>query len=517
MAWYNSLTEQIKYFLQPEIVDKIQKPVEEFDEEKQKEKGKTTEFGSFDDVDALDVDTVSSTSYSTVFQLDKPDDKTLNDLIRRYRYVGQMSYVNDALDEIVNESIYKSELPDNPVTITYNDPQNKLKDTVKERISDEFQKLLDIMDFDDMGDSYFRQWYVDGRLLLQIVLDKNHLEKGIQKVKMMSPLNLKRNWDPTEKVFTYVYDSESIKMEDGRDAVLVVPDELMIFVPSGIYEGEKKIPISYLQTALKDINRLDTLEDHFLIYRIVRSPERRVFYIDAGNLPPKKAEQYLKQVINTYKQKKVYNETTGTLVSKNKHPSILEDFFLLRRNGKGTEIDTLSSVGDLGSIEDLLYFQRKAAKALHVPFGRLNSEDRQGSNIVMPTGNEITREELKFSKFIRKVQGKFNKLFSEILKKQLIYKKLIKAEEWMSIKRKLVFVYRSDTRFAQAKRHSNMQQQLDILSSADDYIGKWFSRDDVYKKILGKTDDEIREFEQRLAEEQAKYGDSEDDASEGMF
>ena len=514
MSFIESLQENIRYLFSPDLINKIQKPLDDFRYDNETLKKKTTEFGSMDDNDGLDIDGISASSYNTIFSLDSPDAHTMNDLIKKYRVISQISYVNDSIEEIVSESIFISELPSNPVSVTFNDPQSKLVNTLKERIGDEFDTLLDIMDFDDIGHDYFRQWYIDGRLLVQTILDKKDMTKGILGVKTMSPLNLKRNWDPNEKRHYYTYDRDVVKLEDGTEAIKTIPDELMVFLPSGLYEKDKKVPISYLHTAIKEVNRLDTLEDHFLIYRIVRSPERRAFYIDAGNLPPKKAEQYLKQVINTYKQKKVYNESDGTLSSKNQHASILEDFFLLRRNGKGTEIATLGdSAGGLETIEDLLYFQKKAARALHVPFGRMSSDDAQNTSTVMPTGNEITREELKFSKFITKLRMKFNKLFFELLKRQLIYKKIIKPEEWKSIRRKLTFVYKSDTQFAAAKRMKNIENQLAVLRDADEYVGKYFTRNDIYKQILGKTDAEVKLFEKRIEEEKQKY--KEDDGDGG--
>ena len=333
----------------------------------------------------------------------------------------------------------------------------------------------------------------------------------------MSPLNLKRVHDEKEKKNYWIYDNKKMKMQDGTtDAMALIPDDLVIFTPSGVYSGESRVPISWLHTAIRDINRLDTLEDHFLIYRIVRSPERRVFYIDPGNLPAKKAEQYLKQVISTYKSKKTFNESNGTIMNRNQHPSMLEDFFLLRRNGKGTEIDSVGSVGGIESIEDLLYFQQKATRALNVPFSRMNNEDRQSSPSAAVTGNEITREELKFSKFIFKLQGKFNVLFFELLRRQLVYKNIITADEWKPLKRKIKFVYKSDSQFADTKRIKGFEQKINILRDVEEYEGKWFTRKDIYTKILGLTDEEIKKHENEVQEEKTKYGNDEEDNADMM-
>jgi hypothetical protein len=507
----STLLEKITYAFEPSFVKKLEDPLIS------KNKPETTEFGKHEDSDMLDVDVVSASSYSSLFQLERADDQTLNDLIKRYRTCSRLSYVEMAIDEIVNEAIFKDDMPENPVAIAFNDPEKKLAEKLMDRIIQEFEEILDLTDFDDKGDDYFRQWYIDGRLLVQTKLEKKDLKKGIVGVKIMSPLNLKRIYDKEEKRMYYIYydpgktDGSGVLQKD-----YVIPDELVAFVPSGMYDADKKIPLSYLHSAIKDINRLDTLEDHFLIYRIVRSPERRVFYVDVGNLPPKKAEEYLKQIINTYKQTKIFDPTTGTLVSRNQHPSMLEDFFLLRRNGKGTEIDTLPSAGSLGDIEDLHFFNKKACQALKVPYSRMNTEDRQKNSVTIVTNSEITREELKFSKFVAKLRSKFNVFFFELLRRQLLYKEVIKPNEWPSIKRKLKFIYRTDSQFASAKRLEQEKQRLEILRDMDEFVGKWFTRNDVHKQVFSRTDKEISEFEQRIDEESAKYQDK-DETKNKMF
>jgi hypothetical protein len=520
MSFIQDLTENIRYLIEPQVVQKLQKPMDYDDEFKKS--AKTTEFGSPRDDDLLDVDAFSSSNFYTVYQADRPDDKTVNDLILKYRRMGQISYVQKAINEVVGECIFKDNLSGNQVAVDFNDPQNKLSDKVKERIIEEFDGLLDIMDFDDRGDDFFRQWYIDGRLLVQVILDKKNTAKGIEKTKIMSPLFLKRNYDVKSNTYYYVYETDSVKTNPyGQDTSgskqEMIPDELVIFVSSGLYESEKKIPISFIHPAMKEINRLDTLEDHWLIYRIVRAPERRVFYVDPGNLPPKKAKELLNNVIATYKQKKLYDESTGTLRSRQQHPSILEDFFLLRRNGKGTEIDTIPGGGQgLGDVEELKYFEMKAARALNVPYSRLNSEDRAGSPSVALTGNEITREEIQFEKFVNKLRGRFNVLFKELLKKQLIYKKVIDINEWDSIKRKIKFVYKSDAQFAQAKRIQSLQNKLDILRDAEEYVGKYLTRKMIHKDIFGRTDDEIKKLESQVEVEKSKYSDDDSDDGGGF-
>jgi len=655
------LWENIQYFLEPTVVQKIEQPFET------KEKEKTTEFGEPGQI--KDVDIVSAGAYNSIFQLGVNSDGTMNDMIYKYRKMAEMSFVDDAVTEIVNESIFRDEYTMNKdiVRLDFNDENNKISEKVREIIVKEFKTLLDILDFDDTGQQFFKQWFVDGRLIVQCIYDIKNIKKGILKVKLMSPINMKRHYDESKDKRYWVYKVTDVNSKEnsytdvrkkGDDFYAYVPDELVVFVPSGKYAMENRIPISYLHTAIKDVNRLDTLEDHFLIYRIVRSPERRVFYIDPGNVPAKKAEAYLRQIMATYKQNKIYNETDGTLISKNKHPSMLEDFFLLRRNDKGTQIDTVGNVGclsldtkiplldgrnlmlsemvaeynngkqnwvyscnpengevvpgkvdwagithknadvikltfdngefvtctpdhkfpiigkgfveakdlnvgqsmipfhsdkeikiinievqdkidvgtltidakhvyhdyhtfalscgvftknSLGEIDDLFYFQRKAALALKVPFSRVNHEDRQSTSVMSATANEITREELKFSRYIISLRGFFSQLFLKLLKKQLVSKNIIAIKEWDNIKRKIFFKYNSDTRFAQAKRLSNLEQQINILRDMEEMVGKWYTKDDVFRKVLGKSSPEIKEHLKILEEEKVRFKSLEDE------
>jgi hypothetical protein len=512
----STLKENIEYYLKPETVAKLEKPFDDYDE---KDKGRiknSTEIAT-DAIDKLDVDVVSASSYSSLLQVNSMEAYNINDLIQTYRKTSELGFVNEAIWEIVNGAIYKEDHNQNPISLAFNDPQNKLKENIKEKILNEFEYLLDILDFDDTADEYFRRWYIDGRLIIQLVYDEKKIDEGIKKVKLMSPLFLKRHEDKKTGKKYWVYDNSDIKSktnsntyQEMTETAVVIPDELLIMVPSGIYDRDMRFPISYLHYAQRDINRLDTLEDHFLIYRVVRAPERRVFYIDPGNLPPKKAEEYLRQVMNTYAQKKVYDDANGTLVSKNKHPSILEDFFLLRRNGKGTEIDTLAGGGDLGSIDDLHYFKTKAYKALNVPMGRMSEDGKDNTPVVNQTANEITREELKFSKYIDRLRTKFNYLFKQLLKTQLIRKKIISKHEWDDIRRKLVFNYKSDTQFVQAKRLNLLQQKLEIVRDAEEYSGKWLSKRDIHKLVFDRSDEDIKKFYKGIEEERTLYPDDDD-------
>jgi hypothetical protein len=244
-----------------------------------------------------------------------------------------------------------------------------------------------------------------------------------------------------------------------------------------------------------------------LIYRIVRSPERRVFYVDPGNLPFNKAEEYLQKIINTYKSKKTYDESSGTLSSKVKHPSMLEDFFLLKRQDQGTKIETLPSVGGLGEIDDLLYFQRKAAKSLRVPINRLIKDGQSEQSPYSQTATEINNEEYRFNRFINVLRRKFNGLFYELLKRQLVYKNIIKIEDWHNIKNKINFIWQDDTTAIMEKKLGTLEKRLNILRDAKEYVGEYLLKEQVYKDVMGMTEQEIEEFERKQLEEKGKYGD----------
>ncbi len=509
-----SLKESLNYYLKPDIVKKLEQP---FGKEEKDNSVKNSTEVAVDAIDKLDVDVVSGSGYSSLLQINNMDGYNVNDMIMQYRKISELGFVNEAIWEIINQAIYKEDHFQDPVDISFNDPQDKLKENVREKIVNEFKYIMDLLDFDDMGDEYFRRWFVDGRLIVQIIYDEKKIQDGIKKIKLMSPLFLKRHEDTKSRKKFWVYDNSDIKSRttsdtynEVKEVAVIIPDELLVMVPSGVYDREMRFPISYLHYAMRDINRLDTLEDHFLIYRLVRAPERRVFYIDPGNLPPKKAEEYLRQVMNTYTQKKVYDDSKGTLVSKNKHPSILEDFFLLRRNDKGTQIETIPGGGDLGTIDDLEYFKTKAYRALNVPQGRIDKDNAQNTSVIAQTANEITREELKFSKYIDRLRGKFNTLFFKLLHVQLVRKNVIAKHEWSEIKRKICFNYKSDTQFVQAKRLSLLEQKLNILSTAEEAVGKWVTKRDIHKLIFDRSDEEIKEHYKKLEEERTLYPDDEE-------
>jgi hypothetical protein len=337
---FNSLRESISYAINPNIRKQLEEPLEKINNS-----GQTTEVK--DELTKWDeADIVNSASFSTVFNIGYGNKISLNRLIQTYREVCLNSFVNDAIDEIVNTTIYLDDYRnEKPIRIAFkkDNKDSNIPESIKEKIIEEFEILLENINFDNRGQSIFKKWLIDGRIIVQPIYKKDSIKGGIFDIKLFDPLFWKLVWDAdkNEKYWKFVY-SEDTKQKFVRTNAItnnenkIMPETLMFKVESGMKDPEEITYISFLHYAIKDINRLLTLEDHYLIYTIVRAPERRVFYIDPGNLPARKAEEYLKNVIKTYSQKKYYNEETGSLMSKSQHPSILEDFFLLRKNGKGT-------------------------------------------------------------------------------------------------------------------------------------------------------------------------------------
>jgi hypothetical protein len=491
-------------------------------------KVKTTEIDPEENPMAgMGADSYNASAFSTVFSLGVNPTQNINDLIKTYRNASQNSFVSDAVDEITETAIWLDDVLTNmnpPVKLSFNDKNDTINTELKDKITAEFSSFVEKINFKNKAHEYFRQWLVDGRLLVQPIFQEGKIEKGIIDIKIMNPLNWKLVYDKTTDKKYWINSKEDKKNNmvqdvfNMGDAIKPIPEELIIKIESGIKDKDHKLDVSFLHYAIKDINRLVTLEDHFLIYRIVRAPERRVFYIDPGNLPARKSEEYLKNVIKTYSQKKYYNDTDGTLMSKSQHPSILEDFFLLRKNGKGTEISTLPSGGNLQDLDDLLYFQRRASKSLKVPFSRINYEDRQSQSISgSPTSDEMTNEENKFYRFVFKLRRLFSKFFTELLKKQLSAKNVLNDKKWQEICKKINIIYNTDTKYLTNKRLEKYEKKMNLMRDALEYIGKFVTVEQLHKDIWGRTDEEIEEFLQTVQNEKQKYPNfyQEDDSGSG--
>jgi len=439
------------------------------------------------------------------------------DLIKRYREMSLHPECDEAIEDIVNEAIV-SDLNDSPVEIDLSNCP--VSDQIKKIIRAEFKYIKDLLDFDSKSHELFRNWYVDGRLYYHKVIDLKNPQAGIQELRFIDALKIKyvrkqkkednninspvlRNANDVlsktpiiEEYFEY--NPNSGKSGQGylptpagtKQGAIRIAKDAITYCTSGLVDRNKHTTLSWLHKGIKALNQLRMIEDALVIYRLSRAPERRIFYIDVGNLPKVKAEQYLREVMNRYRSKLVYDANTGEVRDDKKFMSMLEDFWLPRREGgRGTEISTLPGGQNLGEITDIQYFQKKLYKALGVPETRLGGEG--GFNL--GRSSEILRDELRFNKFVGRLRKRFSNMFLDMLKTQLLLKNVIAAEDWPSVSEHIQFDYIYDNHFAELKEAELFQNRMGNLAQAEPYVGKYFSQDYLRRKILRQTDDEIIE------------------------
>ena len=439
------------------------------------------------------------------------------DLIKRYREMSLHPECDEAIEDIVNEAIV-ADLNDSPVEVDLSNLQ--VSDSIKKIIRAEFKYIKDLLDFDSKAHELFRNWYVDGRLYYHKVIDLKNPEAGIQELRFIDALKIKyvrkqkkednninsplvRSDDEilskTPVIEEYFeYNPNSGKSGQGylptpagtKQGAVRIAKDAITYCTSGLVDRNKHTTLSWLHKGIKALNQLRMIEDALVIYRLSRAPERRIFYIDVGNLPKVKAEQYLREVMNRYRSKLVYDANTGEVRDDKKFMSMLEDFWLPRREGgRGTEITTLPGGQNLGEITDIQYFQKKLYKALGVPETRLGGEG--GFNL--GRSSEILRDELRFNKFVGRLRKRFSNMFLDMLKTQLLLKNVIAAEDWPSVAEHIQFDYIYDNHFAELKEAELFQNRMNNMAIAEPYIGKYFSQDYLRRKILRQTDDEIVE------------------------
>ena len=429
------------------------------------------------------------------------------DLIRRYRSTSEHPECDLAIEDIINESVNTEELKA-PVSLNVDNLPYSTK--IKQRVKDEFEQVLNLLDFSNKAHDIFRRWYIDGRVFYHKVIDENDPQKGIQELRYIDALKIKRirkvekditpKGSPTINVLEdyYLYNEQGLGGKTGTGTVggtMKITADAIANCPSGLYDPSRNMVLSYLQKAIKPVNQLRMIEDAVVIYRIARAPERRIFYIDVGNLPKVKAEQYLKDVMNRYRNKLVYNASTGEIKDDRQQMSMLEDFWLPRREGgRGTEITTLPGGSNLGEIDDILYFQKKLYRSLNIPISRLETE----SGFNMGRGAEITRDEVKFTKFVQKLRKKFNFLFNNILKTQLILKGVVAEEDWLSIKDNLSYMYMKDGHYAEMRDMDLLRDRLEVLNTIEPFIGQYFSKKYVQKQVFRMSDDEIESMQKEM-------------------
>lgn len=444
--------------------------------------------------------------------------KTENDLIRRYREVSQYGDCDSAIEDIVNEAIV-SEEDAQPVELVLDDL--KVSESIKKKMHDEFEQVLHLLDFDDKGHDIFRNWYVDGRVFYHILIDPNNAKKGIQEVRPIDPRKIRRIKN-VEKVKSdkgvdlvksveeyYLYNDKGIT-EQTMQGVKMSLDSV-VYTPSGRIDSNTGMVLSYLHKAIKPVNQLKMMEDALVIYRISRAPERRIFYIDVGNLPKVKAEQYVNDIMNKFRNKVVYDATTGEVRDDKKHMSMMEDFWMPRREGgKGTEITTLPGGQTLGQIEDIQYFQNKLYQALNVPISRLKSD----TSFNLGRSSEITRDEVKFNKFIQRIRKKFAQLFLDLLRVQLIAKGVIRADEWDEMTKNIRFDFLKDNFYSEVKDAEIMTGRLNQLQLVEPYVSKYYSEQWIRRHVLHQTDDDIKEIDKQIEEEKEMIADRQADQQE---
>ena len=451
--------------------------------------------------------------YSTILDTDGRS-RTEDDLIRRYRDIAIQPECDSAIEDIVSEAIASDER-DMCVSVVLDNLQ--VSATIKKRIKEEFERILQLLDFNNKAHDIFRRWYVDGRIFYHKVIDSQNPRKGIQQLRYIDPRKIKKvrevqtgrkgQVDVVKKFKEfYIYNQHGHQVNNTSTGVKLTFDSIA-YCPSGLIDMHKGTVLSYLNKAIKPVNQLRMIEDSVVIYRISRAPERRIFYIDVGNLPKIKAEQYLKDVMNRYRNKLVYDASTGEIRDDRNHMSMLEDFWLPRREGgRGTEITTLPGGANLGEIDDITYFQRKLYRSLNVPISRLEAEQ----NFSLGRSTEITRDELKFTKFVGKLRKKFSVIFNDLLRTQLILTGVIAEEEWKSMSEHIQFDFLQDNNFTELKNAELLKERLEMLSQVENYVGTYFSKEWIKKNVLHLTDDEISEMQKQMDSEGDDNGEDGD-------
>jgi hypothetical protein len=433
----------------------------------------------------------------------------------QYRNMSIYPEVDNAVDEIVNASIVLG-TDRKPVKIDLSDLP--VPDTIKNKIQREFDRVLHLLDFNNKSYEMFRRWYIDSKVFYNLVIDKDLPTEGIKEIIPIDPLKIKKVRkikkenervdgqtvsliNDIEEYYLYTNTDKETYLMTGPGGLKLSLDSI-VYVPSGIVDLNTKRVLGYLHKAIRPLNMLRQLEDALLVYRIARAPERRVFYVDVGQLPKQKAEQYMRDMMSRFRNRLIYNQATGEVRDERNHLSVLEDYWLPRREGsRGTEITTLPGGQAMSQIEDVDYFKKKLYNALNVPISRLTSEST-GFN--MGRSVEITREEVKFYKFIDRLRHHFSKVFSDTLRVQLLLKGVVTEEDWRELRGDIKFVFNTDNYFWDLKESEILAERLKMLSYVDPYIGKYFSTAYVRKHILHQTEEDMRGMDKEMEIDKAR-------------
>ena len=436
------------------------------------------------------------------------------DLIRRYREVALHPECDLAIEDIVSEAIVSNE---NQQSVQLDLSKVNYSDSIKKKMRESFAEVLKLLSFDIKGHDIFRRWYVDGRVYYHKIIDKDSPRLGITELRYIDPRKIKKirevrkqrvdgvpgSFSFSDKFQEYfMYNEKGIHPTAASNVGgLKIATDAIAYCPSGLIDQTHNLVLSYLHKAIKPVNQLRMIEDAVVIYRIARAPERRIFYIDVGNLPKIKAEQYLRDVMARYRNKLVYDASTGEIRDDRNYMSMLEDFWLPRREGgRGTEITTLPGGQNLGEVSDIEYFQRKLYRSLNVPISRLES----GSGFNLGRAAEISRDEVKFTKFVGRLRKKFCMLFHDLLKTQLVLKGIIAPEEWDNMQNDITYTYLQDGYFAELKHSEMMRERVNLARDLEQYVGKYYSHEYVRSKILKQNELEQKQIDSEIQAEQPK-------------
>ena len=436
------------------------------------------------------------------------------ELITRYREMSNHPELEMAIDEIVNEAITRSE-EGKIIDIVMDNL--KQPESIKKKIREEFNNVMRMLNFANLADDLFKRWYIDGRIYYHIIVNEKNPKEGIKELRYIDPRKIRKvrevqkDRDPKTGASViksiaeyYVYNDRGTTTQTYTAQVnqgLRISSDAVININSGLMDAKNTFVISYIHKAIKPLNQLRMIEDAVVIYRLSRAPERRIFYIDVGNLPKGKAEQYLRDVMVKYRNKMVYDATTGELRDDRKHMSMLEDFWLPRREGgKGTEITTLPAGQNLGELEDVKYFRNKLLNALNVPIARLEPQ-QSGGMIGIGRSTEVTRDEAKFAKFVQRLRNKFTHIFDEALSVQLTLKGICTREEWEEFKEDIYYDFQKDNNFVELRDAELLRERVNLLTLVDPFVGRYYSADWVKRHILQLTKEQIEEMDKEIKKE----------------
>lgn len=461
--------------------------------------------------------------YGTYLDLDGSV-RSESELVNKYREMSQYPEIDEAVDDIVNESI-TVEAETKTVEIILDDLDQP--DRIKNLIIEEFNDTIKLLEFNTHAYELFKKWYIDGRLYYHAIIDQDSPKDGIKELRYIDPRKIRKVRELKKKKKTDLPDSQTQKefyiynekgfAAAGKSTIspsstngIKIAKDSIIHCTSGLTSHNGDLIQSYLHKAIKPLNQLASMEDSVIIYRVSRAPERRVFYIDVGNLPKMKAEQYVRDIMTKFKNKVVYNSETGEIRDQRKHMTMLEDFWLPRSaGGRGTEVSTLPGGQNLGQLDDVEYFQNKLYKSLNVPITRLNPE----ANFNLGRSTEISRDEIKFAKFINRLRGKFSMLFLKILERQLVLKGIITIEDWEEFKSVIRFKFATDNYYAELKEAEILRERINSLGEINDFVGLYYSHDWVRRNVLMQSDEQIKDMDEEINKEtkDPRYSQPEED------